>query len=488
MQGTDWTSGLIALALGLVAGLIFWLRFRKASSDRATVPATTAQATELADLRARRDTLMTRLRELEGDDAVAVAEERTALELEAATVLRSLRHAEQEASRPAPAVAASPAGGGFFATRPAVRGFLWGAGSASFLFVLLFFLLDIAADRAPGGSPTGNTPMGTGTAGGMPIGGDDAPDPELDQVRAYVAAHPEDLETKLDLAQALLFRERLLEAFNVVQEVTKVQPQNPRAITYEGVVRLAMGQQDRAIELLDQAVRLDPQLTEAWVRRGLAAFEMGRYQDAIDSWERALEQRPDGSAALNPVIAEARARLAGGGSEEGRPSDASPDASPAAAATPGAGALPQGHPPASGATVTTSGATDLPPTHPPADAAAPTAAAASAREIRLQIELGPSVAGSITPGSVLFVSVRPAGVTAGPPVAARRIPVGAFPLELTIGDGDTMMGQPFPESAFIEVRVDRDGNAMTRDADDPVARIDGARAGGEPILLELRAP
>jgi len=442
MHGTDWLPGILALALGLVGGAVLWLRHKGA----AAVPAFDPQKEHMNELRVRRDSLIARLREIGATPPPELAAEKRDLELEIAKVLRSIGEAERaavaaiEKARNGNGAASHPdagvTGAGFFASRPVLRGFLWGAGTASFLFLLVFFVGDMATPGKLGGPP-----MGPAGVMGASADGAEAPDPELDQLRATVAAHPQDVEMKLDLAQALLFRDRLLEAFNVVQEVTKVAPDNPRAITYEGVVRLAMGQQERSMELLDRAVQLDPMLTEAWVRRGLAAFDMGRYQVAVDSWERALEQRPDGRAALQPVIAEAKARLAGDAPEQ-----------PAAA--------------------------------PPPQAAAP----AQAGDLQVTLDLDPALAGKMQPGSTLFVTVRPAGVTSGPPVAAKRIPVGAFPLTVSVGDRDTMMGQPMPESVSFEARIDRDGNAMTKDADDPVARADGLRAGGEPVRLTLRAP
>ncbi|HEY0838797.1 MAG TPA: tetratricopeptide repeat protein [Vulgatibacter sp.] len=452
MHGTDWLPGIIALALGLVGGAFLWLRHAKGAK---TAPAFDPRQAKLEELRARRDLAVARLREIGPDAGHDLAAERSRLEVEVAQTLRSLDQLESAApsgTQGAPVKhdntgAPGVTGTGFFASRPVLRGFLWGAGTASFLFLLVFFLGDLATPGKLGGPPMG-------PAGVMGASADDgAPDPELDQLRATVAAHPQDAEMKLDLAQALLFRDRLLEAFNVVQEVTKAAPDNPRALTYEGVVRSAMGQQERAVELLDRAVQLDPMLTEAWVRRGLAAFDMGRYQVAIESWERALEQRPDGRAALQPVIAEARARLEGG-AEAGAttPVNAAPAAAP----------------------------------HP--EAAPPAAGARQAGDILVSLDLDPALAGKVQPGSIVFVTVRQAGVTAGPPVAAKRIPAGDFPLAVSIGGSDTMMGQPMPESVSLEARIDRDGNAMTKDPDDPVARADGIRAGGEPVRLVLRAP
>lgn len=453
MHETNWLPGIVALAAGLLVGLIIWLRMHKGGSARAE-----AVSEEVADLLARKESLVARLRELQaelavesdGETAKALGAERQRVELEAAEVLRALRQAENRKAAPAGVAAASEASKaeapeGFLAARPVLRGYLWGAGTMSFLFVLAIFLLDFL----PGGESHIGRPMGA-----PPTGGDSVvaasraqagqPDAELDGLMKRAAAEPTNLEAKLDVAQALVFRDALVDAFEVVQEVQRIEPENARALTYESVVRLAMGQGERALELLAKAVAKDPTLTEAWVRRGLTAFELENYQLAVDSWERALEQRPDGAPALRPVIEEAKLRLSG------VPSSAR-EAAPAAA-----------------------------------EAKAPEGAAPAGGSVKLSIELDPASAEKVVPGSTLFVYARPAGVTSGPPVAAKRMAAASFPVEIDLGPADTMMGQPFPEKVAIEARLDRDGDAMTRDPADPVGSADGLVAGQPATAIVLK--
>ena len=89
-------------------------------------------------------------------------------------------------------------------------------------------------------------------------------------------------------------------------------------------------------------------------------------------------------------------------------------------------------------------------------------------------------------GAILFVTVRPAGATGGPPIAARRLPATSFPLAFAVGPGDSMMGQALPERVRIEARVDRDGDPLTRDPADPVASADDVRVGTTGVRLVLR--
>ena len=58
------------------------------------------------------------------------------------------------------------------------------------------------------------------------------------------------------------------------------------------------------------------------------------------------------------------------------------------------------------------------------------------------LELGEGQAAP--PGAIVFITVRPAGVTSGPPVAAKRLPATSFPITFDVGPADSMMGQSLP--------------------------------------------
>lgn len=90
-----------------------------------------------------------------------------------------------------------------------------------------------------------------------------------------------------------------------------------------------------------------------------------------------------------------------------------------------------------------------------------------------------------TAGAVLFLFVRPAGETGGPPLAVQRIPAPAFPLAFAIGPEDAMVASgPFPERVTIEARLDGDGNAMTEEPGDLSARSESA-PGASGVTLVL---
>lgn len=93
------------------------------------------------------------------------------------------------------------------------------------------------------------------------------------------------------------------------------------------------------------------------------------------------------------------------------------------------------------------------------------------------IELDASVARSVTYPAVVFVYARPENVSAGPPVAALRLQVSSFPAAFSLGPEHAMMGGALPRKIRIDVRIDPDGNASTREPDAPHAFVDGVETG-----------
>jgi hypothetical protein len=51
-----------------------------------------------------------------------------------------------------------------------------------------------------------------------------------------------------------------------------------------------------------------------------------------------------------------------------------------------------------------------------------------------------------------------------------------------------MMGQGLPAKVRLEARIDFDGNAMTREPNDPIAVLDPVAAGTRSVKLVLKTP
>ena len=87
---------------------------------------------------------------------------------------------------------------------------------------------------------------------------------------------------------------------------------------------------------------------------------------------------------------------------------------------------------------------------------------------------------------MIFLTVRPAGVAQGPPVAVKRLESGRFPLQFEVGSGDSMMGQALPDRMRIDVRADSDGDPMTRPPTDPKGYADDVALGRTGVRVTLK--
>lgn len=96
--------------------------------------------------------------------------------------------------------------------------------------------------------------------------------------------------------------------------------------------------------------------------------------------------------------------------------------------------------------------------------------------------------GQAAGGGTLFVILRQPGVSRGPPVAVRKFDAPTFPQTFSVTGANTMLkGMPFTGPFDIHVRLDQDGNAMTKSAGDLVASqpATGVLPGNESVVITL---
>ena len=68
----------------------------------------------------------------------------------------------------------------------------------------------------------------------------------------------------------------------------------------------------------------------------------------------------------------------------------------------------------------------------------------------------------------------------------KRLVSESLPLQFELVQGDSMMGQPLPDSMRIDVRADSDGDPMTRPSSDPAGFADGVALGKTGVRIVLR--
>jgi thioredoxin-like negative regulator of GroEL len=447
----NWLPPLIVLALGLLFGVLLVWRLRTGARPAEAAPVGGAPA--LPDLEARRDALIAELRELELDASKAntaeLARTRFELEIEAARVLMALDRAQAKPGLKAKRAEAKGEAAAIPAAGSALKGFLWGVGSMGALGLLLYLASQSTDRRAPAESATSGAPTPAEMA---------QSDPEIARLKGLVEKNPGDLEARLELARRSLLRDDMMGTFNETRVVLERRPDDPRALTYQAVVRLAMGQAKGAEDMLKRAIAAQPGLEDAHVYLMLVYTETGRSSEAEAALAAAQKQLPTEAASLKDILARMRSEVAARGGPMPAESAENPHAT-----------LDKGSAPAAAA---------------PQAMVQVVAQPGAARGVSGVVDLDPSASPHHPPSAVIWVLLRPAGQRSAAPVAAKRLPA-TFPQQFSIGASDSMTGGPIPDRVLIEARLDADGNPATRDPGDPLAILDSVALGASDVRLRL---
>jgi cytochrome c-type biogenesis protein CcmH len=441
LNGSIWIPGLLVLALGLAGGL--WAAFqlrRQGAASKATGDADVRL--KIADLENRRDELYQRLKRAEEEKTDPG--DRRELELAAARTLRELDELRGSApAQPLPKPVSSPeetlAAASLSTRHPLLVGFAFGAALVLLVTTLIYFAL---RDAKPDTQPGAQAPVAQGTPGEPPHQTTAPVPPELAQriaeLQGHLAASPEDIMARKELAIIYLAAGQLVEAFEHAGVLMQQNPDDPDGLYVQGVVRLSMGQFAVSVDLLDRLLAQYPDHPDALMYRGLALNQLGQTDQAMDSWELGLEMAGGSHPQIEELIAMA---------EQGRLGAPAP------------------------ATPQSAGATASPPQAAPAP---PTAAGSYG----MRIELGATA----SPGAILFVFLRTA--EAGPPVAAKKISQPAFPLDLAMGPADSMMGAELPAAGILVARLDGDGDVSTTSPGDLQAEAQAEMGTTTRLVLE----
>ena len=214
------------------------------------------------------------------------------------------------------------------------------------------------------------------------------------QLRAALAKNPDDLDARLELARHLLRQRDLMGVWNETQYVLERQPGHPRALAYQSLVRLAMGQGEMAVEMLKQAIAADARAASrprrTWRSSTRASAAPRRPRPSSPRSRGARRRTPSGCgrrlcSSPSRVRNRARRRRASAPTRACRPRGRRRGAAESAA---------EARAPAGGL-------------------GGPGAARRRDRCVFGWIEADAGVAARVSPGSVIFLTVRPAGVARG---------------------------------------------------------------------------
>jgi hypothetical protein len=163
----------------------------------------------------------------------------------------------------------------------------------------------------------------------------------------------------------------------------------------------------------------------------------------------------------------------------------------------GLGACSKGAPPSDRPSgIAPSATPPAPPPPPSAPAPAPAPAVAPVEEmgsapdskqtISGKIVLPAARKGDVKKGDTLFLIARRAGGMPGPPLAVQRLQAGDFPMAFSLSARDAMVpGIPFEGELTITVRVDKDGDAMTRRKGDVFGALAQVKVGTQDATIAL---
>ena len=252
---TDWLSASAMLLAGVIVGAMFLYGMRR-RQDRSDL--------ERADLEAKRDALIARLREAPDPS----------LERDAAEVLQKLDKMGVEAA---------PLGGAAGGLKPAatqIKGFLWGAGSVAAIAAIVFFVTRQTKPAAPA-------------------------DPLTDLERS-VQQNPDNLPLRDDLAKAYLDRNNIEGVSEQTQYVLQRNPSDARALTYSAIVHIIARQPEAAAAMLQRATQSDPNLVDAWVGVAWLNAQAGDMPRAEAAMAEAKRRHPEMAERLDQLMAHLR--------------------------------------------------------------------------------------------------------------------------------------------------------------------------------------
>jgi Flp pilus assembly protein TadD len=96
------------------------------------------------------------------------------------------------------------------------------------------------------------------------------------------------VDEAIDLAILLQKQEDFAAAEIVYREIRRVDPNNPKALHYSGVLAHQLGRSADGIELIQRSLAVAPDCADWHNNLGIALQEAARFEEAIESYRRAI--------------------------------------------------------------------------------------------------------------------------------------------------------------------------------------------------------
>ena len=112
----------------------------------------------------------------------------------------------------------------------------------------------------------------------------------IEVLRPLAATEEPDAMSALALAFSEAGRQR--EAWELLQRVLKIDPDNARACEQLGLVELRLGHWQQARDWSRRAVDRQRHLPRAWNNLGVALWQLGEKEKALDAWQQAVDRDP----------------------------------------------------------------------------------------------------------------------------------------------------------------------------------------------------
>ena len=107
-----------------------------------------------------------------------------------------------------------------------------------------------------------------------------------------LSKHPEEIDARLQLADALVAQGNTVDGLAEYQQVLKLRPHNATIYNQLGLIHAQRGEVDEALASYRMAVEIDPKMAIAYLNMANSLFQLGRYQDAKDALESVIKIDP----------------------------------------------------------------------------------------------------------------------------------------------------------------------------------------------------